>query len=41
MVACHVEIAMAISAKAPKRAETAMAEHFDSSVKALLAAGIT
>ncbi len=41
VVACHVEIAAAISAKAPKRAETAMAEHFDSSVKALLAAGIT
>ncbi len=41
VVACHVEIAAAISAKAPKRAEKAMAEHFDSSVKALLAAGIT
>ena len=41
VVACHVEIASAVAAKAPKRAEKAMAEHFDNSVKALLAAGIT
>lgn len=40
-VACHVEIAAAIIAKAPQRAERAMGEHFDASVKVLLAAGIT
>ena len=40
-VACHVAIAAAIAAKAPHRAEQAMAEHFDNSVKVLLAAGIT
>jgi len=41
VVACHVEIASAIAARAPQRAERAMAEHFDNSVKALFAAGIT
>lgn len=40
-VACHVEIAAAIAAKAPQRAERAMAGHFDDSVTVLLAAGIT
>lgn len=39
-IACHVEIATAIVARDPKRAERAMAEHFDNSVKVLLAAGI-
>ena len=39
-VACHAEIAAAITAKDPKRAEKAMAEHFDNSVKVLLEAGI-
>lgn len=41
VIACHVEIASAIMAREPQRAERAMAEHFDKSVKALLAAGIT
>lgn len=41
VVACHVEIASAIAARAPQRAERAMAEHFDNSVRALFAAGIT
>ena len=36
----HVRIAAAIAASDQRRAETAMAEHFDHSVKALLAAGI-
>ncbi len=40
-VACHAEIAAAIAERAPRRAEAAMAEHFDNSVKVLLAAGIT
>jgi GntR family transcriptional regulator, transcriptional repressor for pyruvate dehydrogenase complex len=39
-VACHIEIARAITATDPRRAEKAMAEHFDNSVKVLLAAGI-
>ncbi len=39
-VACHAEIAAAITAGDAKRAERAMAEHFDNSVKVLLAAGI-
>ena len=39
-VACHGEIAAAIRAKAPQRAERAMAVHFDDSVRVLLAAGI-
>jgi len=39
-VACHGEIAAAIAAQDPRRAERAMAEHFDLSVKALLAAGV-
>ncbi len=41
VVASHVEIASAIAAREPRRAERAMAEHFDNSVAALLAAGIT
>ena len=41
VIASHVEIAEAIAAREPQRAERAMAEHFDNSVKALLAAGIT
>lgn len=41
VVAFHVEIASAIAAREPQRAERAMAEHFDNSVKALIAAGIT
>ena len=41
VVACHAEIAAAVAAGEPQRAQRAMAEHFDSSVKALLAAGIT
>lgn len=41
VVACHVEIASAVAAREPRRAEQAMAEHFDNSVKALLAAGVT
>ena len=40
-VACHAAIAAAIATNAPQRAEQAMAEHFDNSVKVLLAAGIT
>lgn len=39
-VACHIEIAAAIAAKAPDRAERAMAKHFDDSVAVLLSAGI-
>ena len=39
-VSCHQEIAAAIAAGNPKRAEQAMAEHFDDSVKILLAAGV-
>ncbi len=41
VIAFHVEIASAIAAREPQRAERAMAEHFDNSTKALLAAGIT
>ena len=41
VIDCHAEIASAIAAREPQRAERAMAEHFDNSVKALLAAGIT
>ena len=41
VVAFHVEIASAIAAREPQRAERAMAEHFDNTAKALLAAGIT
>ena len=40
-VAGHEAIAAAIAAGNPRAAETAMAEHFDYSVKALLAAGVT
>jgi GntR family transcriptional regulator, transcriptional repressor for pyruvate dehydrogenase complex len=36
----HARIAVAIEAREPRGAETAMAEHFDGSVKALLAAGV-
>ena len=39
-VACHERIAAAILARDVKTAEQAMAEHFDHSVKALLAAGV-
>jgi GntR family transcriptional repressor for pyruvate dehydrogenase complex len=39
-VQCHVRIAAAIEAREPRVAETAMAEHFDNSVKALLSAGV-
>ena len=39
-VACHERIANAIAAQDPRDAEAAMAEHFDHSVKALLAAGV-
>lgn len=40
-IACHQEIAAAVAAGDPRRAERAMAEHFDNSVKVLIAAGIT
>jgi GntR family transcriptional regulator, transcriptional repressor for pyruvate dehydrogenase complex len=39
-VGCHERIAAAINARDTKEAETAMADHFDSSVKALLKAGV-
>jgi GntR family transcriptional regulator, transcriptional repressor for pyruvate dehydrogenase complex len=39
-VDCHKRIAAAIAARDAKAAEAAMAEHFDSSVKALLDAGV-
>jgi DNA-binding FadR family transcriptional regulator len=39
-VECHARIAAAIDAHEPRAAETAMAEHFDDSVKALLFAGV-
>lgn len=39
-IACHERIARAIMAHDAKDAELAMAEHFDGSVKALLAAGV-
>ncbi len=39
-VDCHARIAAAIEAREPRVAEAAMAEHFDSSVKALLSAGV-
>ena len=39
-VECHARIAAAIQAREPRMAETAMAEHFDNSVKALLSAGV-
>jgi DNA-binding FadR family transcriptional regulator len=39
-VAGHEEIAAAVFAQDPRRAERAMAEHFDHSVKALLMAGV-
>ncbi len=41
MIECHEAIAAAIAAGEPRAAEAAMAAHFDFSVKALLAAGIT
>jgi GntR family transcriptional repressor for pyruvate dehydrogenase complex len=40
-VAGHEALARAIAAQDPRAAQTAMAEHFDLSVKALLDAGIT
>jgi GntR family transcriptional regulator, transcriptional repressor for pyruvate dehydrogenase complex len=40
-VACHIRIAEAISRQDAKDAEDCMAEHFDNSVKTLLAAGVT
>ena len=40
MVEGHATIAAAIAAGDPRAAEAAMAEHFDYSVKALLAAGV-
>ena len=40
-IACHKEIGAAILGRDPTRAEQAMAEHFDNTVKVLLAAGIT
>ncbi len=39
-VDCHAAIATAIEDRDPRRAETAMAEHFDETVRVLLAAGI-
>ena len=39
-VDCHERIAAAIEARNPRAAEAAMAQHFDDSVKALLAAGV-
>ncbi|HLW91282.1 MAG TPA: FadR/GntR family transcriptional regulator [Roseiarcus sp.] len=39
-VACHGAIARAVSERDPRAAGAAMADHFDLSVKALLAAGI-
>jgi DNA-binding FadR family transcriptional regulator len=39
-IECHERIAAAIDARDPRAAEAAMAEHFDDSVKALLAAGV-
>jgi GntR family transcriptional repressor for pyruvate dehydrogenase complex len=39
-VECHERIAAAIGARNPRAAEAAMAQHFDDSVKALLAAGV-
>ena len=40
-MACHVRIADAIARQDTKDAATFMAEHFDNSVKVLLAAGVT
>ena len=39
-IEAHEAIAAAISRQDPRAAETAMAEHFDNSVKALLDAGV-
>lgn len=39
-VECHERIAAAIETRDPRAAETAMAQHFDDSVRALLAAGV-
>ncbi len=39
-VECHERIAAAIEAHDPRAAEAAMAQHFDDSVRALLAAGV-
>ena len=40
-IRCHQDIAKAILAQDPARAEAAMSEHFDSAVSVLLHAGIT
>lgn len=40
-MACHMRIADAIARQDPKSAAAFMAEHFDNSVKVLLAAGVT
>jgi GntR family transcriptional regulator, transcriptional repressor for pyruvate dehydrogenase complex len=37
---CHERIAAAINGRNPRQAEAAMAQHFDDSVRALLAAGV-
>lgn len=39
-IGCHERIAAAIEVREPRAAEAAMAQHFDDSVKALLAAGV-
>jgi GntR family transcriptional regulator, transcriptional repressor for pyruvate dehydrogenase complex len=39
-VECHERVAAAIEARNPRAAEAAMAQHFDDSVRALLAAGV-
>jgi GntR family transcriptional repressor for pyruvate dehydrogenase complex len=39
-VECHERIAAAIETRDPRAAEAAMAQHFDYSVRALLAAGV-
>jgi GntR family transcriptional regulator, transcriptional repressor for pyruvate dehydrogenase complex len=41
MVATHVDIARAVAASDPKQAVTGMSLHFDESVRALLAAGLS
>jgi DNA-binding GntR family transcriptional regulator len=39
-IACHEAIAKAIADRQPRTGEARMAEHFDNTVKVLLAAGI-
>jgi GntR family transcriptional regulator, transcriptional repressor for pyruvate dehydrogenase complex len=41
MLATHLDIALAVSAGDPQKAVAAMAQHFDESVRALLAAGLS